>query len=57
MTLIAAFFLAAAFYIPTAVSDYEFDRLAGLNNTPVYFGPKKTIRFLYLSAIVYTELK
>ncbi len=48
----AAFFLAATFYIPTAVSDYEFDRRAGLKNTPVYFGPERALKSLYpLSAI------
>ncbi len=48
----ATFFLAATFYIPTALSDYEFDKKAGLRNTPVYFGPNNTLRFLcILSAI------
>ena len=48
----AAFFLAATFYIPTAVSDYEFDKKAGLKNTPVYFGPERALKSLYpLSAI------
>ncbi|MBO8180065.1 MAG: UbiA prenyltransferase family protein [Archaeoglobus sp.] len=49
---LAAFFLAATFYIPTAVSDYEFDKKAGLKNTPVYFGPERALKSLYpLSAI------
>ena len=48
----ATFFLAATFYIPTAVSDYEFDRKAGLKNTPVYFGPERALKSLFpLSAI------
>ncbi len=48
----AAFFLAATFYIPTAVSDYEFDSKSGLRNTPVYFGPERVLKSLYpLSAI------
>lgn len=48
----AAFFLAATFYIPTAVSDYEFDRAAGLKNTPVYFGPRKALMSLYPLAAI-----
>ena len=49
---IAAFFLAATFYIPTAVSDYEFDKRAGLKNTPVYFGPRRTLKSLYPLAAI-----
>ncbi|MET1125127.1 MAG: UbiA prenyltransferase family protein [Archaeoglobaceae archaeon] len=43
----AAFVLAATFYIPTALSDYEFDLKAGLKNTPAFFGPQKTLKALY----------
>ncbi|WP_290596736.1 MULTISPECIES: UbiA prenyltransferase family protein [unclassified Archaeoglobus] len=49
---IAAFFLAATFYIPTAVSDYEFDKAAGLKNTPVYFGPRRALMSLYPLAAI-----
>lgn len=49
---VAAFFLAATFYIPTAVSDYEFDRRAGIRNTPVFFGPERVLKFLYVLAAI-----
>lgn len=44
---ISAFLLASTFYIPTAVSDYEFDKKAGLKNTPIFFGPEKVLKSLY----------
>ncbi len=44
---IAIFLLAATLYIPTAVSDYEFDRLAGFRNTPVFFSPEKSLKAMY----------
>ncbi|MCS7143562.1 MAG: UbiA prenyltransferase family protein [Archaeoglobaceae archaeon] len=44
---ISAFLLASTFYIPTAVSDYEFDKKAGLKNTPIFFGPERVLRSLY----------
>ncbi|MEM1672260.1 MAG: UbiA prenyltransferase family protein [Archaeoglobaceae archaeon] len=43
----SAFFLASTFYIPTAVSDYEFDKKAGLKNTPIFFGPERVLKALY----------
>ena len=52
LTYVAAFFLAATFYLPTAVADYEFDRKAGIKNTPVYFGPERVLKFLYFLASV-----
>lgn len=48
---LAAFILAATFYIPTAVSDFEFDKLAGLKTTPVFFGPERTLKSLYILAV------
>lgn len=48
---LAAFILAATFYIPTAVSDFEFDKLVGLKTTPVFFGPEKTLKSLYIFAV------
>ncbi|MEM2346412.1 MAG: UbiA prenyltransferase family protein [Archaeoglobaceae archaeon] len=44
---VSAFLLASTFYIPTAVSDYEFDKKAGLKNTPIFFGPERVLRSLY----------
>lgn len=45
---VSAFLLASTFYIPTAVSDYEFDKKAGLKNTPIFFGPERVLKALYL---------
>lgn len=44
---LSAFMLASTFYIPTAVSDYEFDKKAGLKNTPIFFGPERVLKALY----------
>lgn len=43
-----AFIMGAIFYIPTVVTDYEFDKKAGLKTSAVFFGPKKILRALYL---------
>jgi 4-hydroxybenzoate polyprenyltransferase len=45
---IAAFVLASVFYVPTVVSDYKFDSMAGLKTTAVFFGPEKVIKSLYI---------
>ncbi len=52
LVYISAFLLASTFYIPTAVSDYEFDKKAGLRNTPIFFGPERVLRALYPLGVV-----
>lgn len=50
--IIGSFLMAAIFYIPTVVSDYEFDKKAGLKTSAVFFGPKKIMQLMYLFNIV-----
>jgi chlorophyll synthase len=47
LLVIGAFFMASIFYIPTVVTDYEFDKKAGLKTSAVYFSPKKMVRAMY----------
>lgn len=50
--ILGAFVMGAIFYIPTVVTDYEFDKKAGLNTSAVFFGPKKILRVLYLLSAI-----
>jgi len=51
--ILGAFFMASIFYIPTVVTDYTFDRKAGLTTSAVFFGPKKILLSMYpLTAIL-----
>ena len=43
LLMIGAFVMASIFYIPTVVTDYEFDKKAGLKTSAVYFSPKKMV--------------
>jgi len=43
--------LAATFYIPTVVTDFEFDKKAGLTTSAVYFGAKKILQIMIILAI------
>lgn len=45
--IIGTFIVAAVFYIPTVVTDYDFDKRAGLKTSAVFFGPKKILMALY----------
>lgn len=46
--ILGAFIMGAIFYVPTVVTDYEFDKKTGLKTSAVFFGPKKILRALYL---------
>ena len=50
--IIGTFIVAAVFYIPTVVTDYDFDKRAGLKTSAVFFGPKKILTALYPLTIV-----
>jgi len=51
--IVGVFFMAATFYIPTVITDYEFDKKAGLKTSAVFLGPFKLIRVMYiLTALV-----
>jgi chlorophyll synthase len=45
--IIGCFFVASVFYIPTVVTDYDFDRKARLKTSAVFFGPKRILLALY----------
>jgi chlorophyll synthase len=45
--IIGCFIVAAIFYIPTVVTDYDFDKKAGLRTSAVFFGPKNILLALY----------
>jgi 4-hydroxybenzoate polyprenyltransferase len=47
LLMIGAFVMTSIFYIPTMVTDYEFDKKAGLTTSAVYFSPKKILRLMY----------
>lgn len=40
------------FYIPTVVTDYEFDKKAGLKTSAIFFGPKKILRAMYPLTVI-----
>jgi chlorophyll synthase len=46
------FIAASAFYIPTVVTDYDFDKKVGLKTSAVFFGPKKILMALYPMTIL-----
>jgi chlorophyll synthase len=51
--ILGGFIMAAIFYLPTVVTDYEFDKKASLKTSAVVFTPKKLIRAMYpLTAIL-----
>ena len=45
--IIGCFIVASVVYIPTVVTDYDFDKKAGLKTSAVFFGPKKVLMALY----------
>jgi chlorophyll synthase len=50
--IIGFFIITAIFYIPTVVTDYDFDKKAGLKTSAVFFGPKKILMVLYPLTVV-----
>ncbi|MBU1940351.1 MAG: UbiA prenyltransferase family protein [Candidatus Thermoplasmatota archaeon] len=50
---IGVFFMAATFYIPTVVTDFEFDQRAGAHTSAVTFGPGRIVTtMLILTTII-----
>jgi 4-hydroxybenzoate polyprenyltransferase len=45
--ILGCFIAASIFYIPTVVTDYDFDKKAGLKTSAVFFGIKRTLIALY----------
>ena len=45
--IIGCFIVASVVYIPTVVTDYDFDKKVGLKTSAVVFGPKKILMALY----------
>lgn len=50
--ILVAFIMASIFYIPTVVTDHEFDKRVGLKTSAVFFGPKKILQAMYLLTAV-----
>lgn len=47
LIIFGAFVMTSIFYIPTIVTDYEFDKKAGIKTSAVYFSPKKLLWAMY----------
>jgi 4-hydroxybenzoate polyprenyltransferase len=56
LMILGVFLAAATFYIPTVVTDYEFDKKAGLKTSAVFFGPEKIIKAMYSLTLIATIL-
>jgi 4-hydroxybenzoate polyprenyltransferase len=52
LIVLAAFFMASIFYIPTVVTDLEFDKKIGLQTSAVFFGPKRVLQSMYILTII-----
>ena len=50
--ILGIFIMASTFYIPTVVTDHEFDKKAGLKTSAVFFGPKKILQAMYPLTVV-----
>jgi 4-hydroxybenzoate polyprenyltransferase len=48
LLIITVFLMASNFYIPTVMTDYEFDKKAGLRTSAVVYGGKRLIIGMYL---------
>ena len=46
LIILGSFNIAAIFYIPTVLTDFEFDKKAGLRTSAVFLGVKKTLRIM-----------
>lgn len=49
--ILGVFLMAANFYIPTVITDFEFDKKAGLKTSAVFFGPNKLIQVMYFLTV------
>jgi len=47
LAILGAFVMTSIFYIPTVVTDHEFDKKASLTTSAVYFSPKKILQAMY----------
>ena len=45
--ILVVFVMTSIFYIPTVVTDHEFDKKAGLKTSAVYFTPNRLLKALY----------
>jgi 4-hydroxybenzoate polyprenyltransferase len=52
LVIIGAFIMTSIFYIPTVVTDFEFDKKAGLKTSAVYFSPKVILKTMYPLTII-----
>ncbi len=52
LIILAAFIMASIFYIPTVVTDHEFDKKIGLKTSAVFFGPKRLLQSMYIQTII-----
>jgi len=50
--ILATFIMASIFYIPTVVTDHEFDKKVGLKTSAVFFAPKKILQSMYIQTIL-----
>jgi 4-hydroxybenzoate polyprenyltransferase len=48
LLIITVFLIASNFYIPTVMTDYEFDKKGGLRTSAVVYGGKRLILGMYL---------
>ncbi len=47
LIILAVFVMTSIFYIPTVVTDFEFDKKAGIKTSAVYFSPKRLLQVMY----------
>lgn len=52
LAILGVFIVASNFYIPTVITDHEFDKKAGLSTSAVFFGPKKLLQIMYLPTAI-----
>jgi 4-hydroxybenzoate polyprenyltransferase len=52
LVIFGSFTIAAVFYIPTVVTDFEFDKMAGLRTSAVFLGVKKTLQIMSFLTIL-----
>jgi len=52
LIILGTLLLAAIFYIPTVLTDYDFDKKAGLTTSAVYFGAKKILQIMIILTII-----
>ena len=51
LMIVEAIIMASIFYLPTILTDLEFDKKTGLKTSAVYFGPRKILHAMYLLTI------